>query len=39
MVEVNALLVDLRTAPREVQEMAFAKGIIPYIPADGQDQS
>lgn len=39
MAEVNGLLVDLRTMPREVQEVAFAKGIIPYIPADGQDQS
>jgi hypothetical protein len=35
----HGLLVDLRTMPREVQEMAFAKGIIPYIPADGQDRS
>src|SRR5712671_4501274 len=35
--EVNGLLIDLRTMPREVQEVAFAKGIIPYIPADGQD--
>jgi len=39
MAEVNGLLVDLRTMPREVQEMAFVKGIIPYIPADGQDRS
>jgi hypothetical protein len=39
LAEVNGLLVDLRTMPREVQEMAFAKGIIPYIPTDGQDQS
>jgi len=39
MAEVNGLLVDLRTMPREVQEVAFANGIIPYIPADGQDQS
>ena len=37
MVEVNGLLVDLRTMPREVQEVAFAKGIIPFIPADRQD--
>src|SRR5580692_9687874 len=36
MAEVNGLLVDLRTMPREVQEVAFAKGIIPFIPADGQ---
>jgi hypothetical protein len=34
MAEVNGLLVDLRDMPREVQEIAFAKGIIPYIPAD-----
>ena len=33
MAEVNGLVVDLRTMPREVQEAAFAKGIIPYIPA------
>jgi hypothetical protein len=34
MAEVNGLLVDLRNMPREVQEIAFAKGMIPYIPAD-----
>ena len=34
MAEVNSLLVDLRDMPREVQEIAFAKGIIPYLPAD-----
>jgi hypothetical protein len=39
MAQVNGLLVDLRTMPREVQEVAFAKGIIPYIPADRQDRS
>ena len=40
MAEVNGLLVDLRTMPREVQEAAFAKGIIPYIPAaEEPDQS
>jgi hypothetical protein len=27
-------MVDLRDMPREVQEIAFAKGVIPYIPAD-----
>ncbi len=32
--EVNGLLVDLRHMPREVQEIAFEKGMIPYIPAD-----
>ncbi len=34
MAEVNGFLVDLRTMPREVQEIAFEKGIIPYVPAD-----
>ncbi len=39
MAEVNGLLVDLRTMPREVQEAAFAKGMIPYIPANRPDRS
>ena len=34
MADVNGVPVDLRTMPREVQEIAFEKGIIPYIPAD-----
>jgi hypothetical protein len=34
MAEVNGLLVDLHAMPREVQEVAFAKGLIAYIPAD-----
>ena len=34
MAEVNGLLVDLRDMPREVQEIAFEKGMIPYIPSD-----
>jgi hypothetical protein len=39
MVEVNGLLLDLRDMPRDVQEIAFAKGMIPYIPADRKDRS
>ena len=31
---VNGTMVDLREMPREVQEMAYDKGMIPYIPAD-----
>ena len=38
MAEVNALLVDLRDMPREVQEIAFEDGLIPYIPADRKDR-
>ena len=34
MAEVNGFLVDLRDMPREVQQIAFDKGMIPYIPAD-----
>jgi hypothetical protein len=34
MVEVNGFLMDLRQASRELQEVAYEKGIIPYIPAD-----
>jgi hypothetical protein len=33
---VNGLMIDVRQAPREVQEIAFHKGLIPYIPADRQ---
>jgi Domain of unknown function (DUF6398) len=34
MAEVNGFLVDLRHMPREVQAIAYEKGLIPYIPAD-----
>ena len=34
MLQVNGFMMDVRDAPREVQEMAFHKGLIPYIPAD-----
>jgi hypothetical protein len=38
MAEVNGFLVDLRDMPREVQVIAYDKGMIPYVPADqGQD--
>ncbi len=34
MAEVNGYLVDLRDMPSEVQEIAFEKGMIPYIPGE-----
>jgi len=34
MLTVNGLIMDVRYAPREVQEIAYLKGMIPYIPAD-----
>lgn len=32
MLEVNGLIMDIRRAPREIQEAALRKGLIPYIP-------
>jgi hypothetical protein len=34
MAEINGVLVDIRVMPREVQVIAYEKGMIPYIPAD-----
>lgn len=34
MLEVDGFMMDVRRAPREIQEIAFEKGLIPYIPAD-----
>jgi len=39
MADINGLIVDLRYMPREVQEVAFAKGMIPHIPSDRENQS
>src|SRR5579859_3314430 len=32
MITVNGLIVDVRYAPLEIQEEAYRKGLIPYIP-------
>lgn len=32
MAELNGMLVDLRDAPRHIQELAFQRGLIPFIP-------
>jgi hypothetical protein len=37
MVMVNGLIVDARRLPREVQVIAYEKGLIPYIPADKRE--
>jgi len=39
MIQVNGLIVDARRLSREIQEEAFRKGLIPYIPADRSDDS
>ena len=32
MIQINGFVIDARHAPREIQEEAFRKGLIPYIP-------
>lgn len=34
MLEVNGFIMDIRNCPREAQEIAFQKGLIPYVPAE-----
>jgi hypothetical protein len=34
LISVNGFIIDVRNAPREIQELAYQKGLIPYIPAD-----
>jgi len=36
MVSVNGMIVDIRSMPRTAQEVAFEKGLIPYIPDDSE---
>lgn len=38
MLSVNGFLMDIRQAPREAQEVAFEQGLIPYIPADRDEE-
>ena len=32
MLEINGIIVDVRHAPRNIQEEAFRRGLIPYVP-------
>ena len=32
MIQVNGFLIDARHAPREIQEEAFRRGLIPFLP-------
>ncbi len=36
-ISVNGFIVDARYLPREIQELAFEKGLIPYIPDEAED--
>ncbi len=38
MVSINGFIVDVRSMPREVQEEAYRKGLIPYLPDAGQEE-
>jgi uncharacterized protein YjeT (DUF2065 family) len=37
MIEVDGLILDARYVSRDIQETAFKKGIIPYIPGEGAE--
>jgi hypothetical protein len=34
MLSVDGFVIDIRYAPVELQRAAFAKGLIPFVPAD-----
>jgi Domain of unknown function (DUF6398) len=34
MLDINGLIVDIRNAPEEIQQLALANGLIPYLPHD-----
>ena len=38
MIEVNGFVLDARYLKKEIQEEAFRKGLIPYIPVDRPDK-
>ncbi len=39
MISVNGLMIDVRHAPRYIQEEAYHKGLIPYLPGQGGSSS
>lgn len=39
MISVNGFILDARKLPRDIQEEAYQKGLIPYIPADFESDS
>lgn len=34
MVQINGLMIDIRQAPAELQQLAYEEGLIPFIPAE-----
>lgn len=39
MLQVDGLVIDIRHAPLELQQLAFAKGLIPFIPMERNSES
>jgi len=39
MISVNGLIVDARSLPRPLQEEAYRKGLIPYVPETSNSES
>lgn len=39
MIEVNGFIMDMRTAPLDLQRQAYQKGLIPCIPAEQEPKS
>ncbi len=37
MVDIGGIMMDVRYAPRQMQEQAYEMGLIPFIPADEQE--
>jgi len=38
MISVNGFIMDARYVPRPIQEEAYRKGLIPYLPDAGEDE-
>lgn len=32
LIQMNGMIIDARKLPREIQEEAFRRGLIPYLP-------
>jgi hypothetical protein len=38
MISVDGFILDARSVPREIQEVAYTQGLIPYIPGHGESE-
>ena len=39
LISVNGFILDARSAPRPIQEEAYRKGLIPYLPGSAEDNT